>query len=121
MAQIDDKQAIIEIVIKYADALKRDVEVSKIFIFGSYSRGQQHVDSDIDVAIVSPDFTDDIIENQVRLMKYRREIDLRIEPRPFKPAEFNSHNPLAREIMETGIELLPTVQETSADYTSEPF
>ncbi|NLT47508.1 MAG: nucleotidyltransferase domain-containing protein [Clostridiales bacterium] len=89
--------------------MKQDLEVSKIFIFGSYSRGQQHVDSDIDVAIVSPDFTDNIIENQVRLMKYRRTIDLRIEPRPFKPVEFNSHNPLAREIMETGIELLPKI------------
>ena len=49
-------------------------------------------------AIVSPDFTETLIENQVRLMKYRRTIDLRIGE-TFKPVEFNSHNPLAREIM----------------------
>ena len=105
MAQSDYKQEIVNIVSRYADAVRQDLRVNKVILFGSYSKGIQHIDSDIDVAIISPDFTDDIVENQLRLMRYRRAIDLRIEPRPFKPMDFNSQNPFAREIMETGIEV----------------
>ena len=38
MAKIDDKQIITDIVSKYVDAVKRDLRVSRAFIFGAYSR-----------------------------------------------------------------------------------
>ena len=76
-----------------------------IIIFGSAAKDMLREDSDIDVAVISPDFSGDIIEDQIFLMKYRRNIDLRIEPKPFRPEEFDSMNPFVREILNTGIEV----------------
>lgn len=39
-------------------------------------------------------------------MKLRRSIDLRIEPHPIKEQDFNSSNPFAFEIKNTGIEIV---------------
>ena len=39
-------------------------------------------------------------------MKLSRKIDLRIEPHPIKELDFNSLNPFAYEIKNTGIEVL---------------
>lgn len=105
MDKTDDRKQVINIVQRYAEALKKDIEIDRIIIFGSYLKGLAHIDSDIDVAVVSPNLTGNVIENQLLLMKYRREIDLRIEPVPFAPADFNAQNPFVREIIETGYEL----------------
>ena len=48
----------------------------------------------------------EILEDTLRLMKMRRKIDSRIEPRPFKTSDFNISNPLAREIMNTGVKVV---------------
>ena len=37
------------------------------------------------------------------LMKIRRKVDIRIEPRPFNVKDFNLSNPIAREIIDSGI------------------
>ena len=105
MAQSYNKHEIINIVSRYADAIRTEITVNKIFLYGSYSKGNPQSDSDIDVAVISPDFSGDIIEDQILLMKYRRNIDLRIEPKPFRPEEFDSMNPFVREILNTGIEV----------------
>ena len=36
----------------------------------------------------------------------RRHQDLRIEPHPFLPSEFTEENPMAREVMRTGIRIV---------------
>ena len=48
-------------------------------LFGSYAKGTNHEDSDIDVAVVL-DSNNDIIDLMVELMMYTQDIDLRIEP-----------------------------------------
>jgi len=47
-----------------------------------------------------------MIEDTFALMRLRREIDTRIEPHPFPTSDFTEDNPIAREIMETGIRVL---------------
>jgi hypothetical protein len=47
----------------------------------------------------------DFFSAQRQLMKLRRQIDLRIEPHPIILKDFNSFNPLANEIKQTGIEI----------------
>jgi len=37
--------------------------------------------------VVSPDFAEDVIENQMLLLRVRRKIDLRIEPHPIRSEE----------------------------------
>ncbi len=48
----------------------------------------------------------DIIEDTLLLMKIRRKVDYRLEPRPFNTSDFNSSNPLAKEIINTGIKVV---------------
>jgi hypothetical protein len=47
----------------------------------------------------------DTFEMQVDLMKLRRKFDTRIEPHPIREADFHMANPIAREVMESGIEI----------------
>jgi len=58
------------------------------------------------VAIVSPDFSDDLFEDRLFLMRLAATIDDRIEPRPFKEELFNRNDPLVDEIQKNGIQLL---------------
>jgi predicted nucleotidyltransferase len=54
MAQIADVNTIVD---GFCRALgRRGIRNGRVFLFGSWSRGEQRDDSDIDVAIVSPDF-----------------------------------------------------------------
>ena len=106
MAEKDNKQLIMDIVAKFADTASKEMKLNKVILYGSYSKGSERGDSDIDIAVVSPDFTGDRTEDQFRLMKYRRNIDLRIEPMPFRPEEFVLEDPFVREIIETGMVII---------------
>ena len=77
-----------------------------VYLFGSYVRGKPTEDSDIDVAVVSDDLSGDVIEDGLRLMRCRRDVDVRIEPHPFRPEDFTPDNPWAAEIMEMGIKIV---------------
>ena len=74
-----------------------------VYIFGSLIKGNFNEWSDIDVAIVSGSLSGDIFDDRVLLMKLRRDIDLRIEPHPFLPDEWNDDtNPFINEIKKNG-------------------
>lgn len=62
--------------------------------------------SDIDVAVISPDFSTDRFEKRVQLMRITSRIDDRIEPVPFRPETFSKSDPLAFEIMKHGIRVV---------------
>lgn len=106
MASFDDRKRIEEIAKRYAELLRKEININSIFLYGSYAKGTDRVDSDIDIAVVGNDFTGDIIEDTLKLMKIRRKVDLRIEPHPFKSSEFNASNPFVREILSTGIRIM---------------
>ncbi len=100
-----DKRKASDIARKYFNFLKQnDVNVKKGYIFGSFARGTANEDSDIDLAIIFHEL-DDTFDMQVKLMKLRRRFDTRIEPHPFRESDFQTSNPLANEIMKTGVEL----------------
>ena len=54
--------------------------------------------SDIDIAVILTEFSDDLFEERVALMRIAARIDDRIEPYPFLETTFNSNNPLRDEI-----------------------
>lgn len=103
MAEI--KTELEEIVRKYIVQVKQFKQVYRAYIYGSYAKGNANKWSDIDVAIVSPDFSQDIFEERVFLMKLALHFDDRIEPSPFRPEDFNLDNPLVNEISTSGIEI----------------
>lgn len=89
---------------RYIQRIPADLELKKAYLFGSYAKGNEHPDSDIDIAIVIGKM-DDFFAVQMLLMRLRRDIDLRIEPHPILEEDFTVQNPFAYEIEKTGFEL----------------
>ncbi len=80
--------------------------ITAFYVFGSYAKGKANNSSDIDIAVVSPDFSDDRQGERVKLMSLSQQIDLAIEPHPFLPKDFNDpYYPLACEIKKSGIKI----------------
>jgi uncharacterized protein len=92
---------------KYIDSVaKNQPGLISAFIFGSYAKNTQQLDSDIDVALVIDNLPDnDRFETQVKLMMIASKIDNRIEPHPISKQDLISNSPFALEIRKTGIEL----------------
>ena len=85
---------------------EQGIRVESAYLFGSYAKGCEDRWSDIDVAIISSDFTDDRLEERIRLMKLSADTDSRIEPVPFRPDAFVDDDPLVWEIKKSGINLM---------------
>lgn len=84
--------------------LQRNYPVSKMFLYGSYARGNYHPDSDIDLAIILDEMNDPF-QTQVDLLQLTWNFDTRVEPHPFEARDFSSLNPVINEILRTGIEI----------------
>ncbi|HSW09343.1 MAG TPA: nucleotidyltransferase domain-containing protein [Bacillota bacterium] len=106
MAAQQTAELILEIAGKYAQVLRQNMRLARLYVYGSHATGEHDDDSDIDIAVVADCFSGDLIEDTFRLMKLRREVDIRIEPHPFLPSEFTEENPVAREVMRTGIRVV---------------
>ena len=91
---------------EFLAAVREERRITAAYLYGSEARGQAGPWSDIDVAIISPDFADDLFAAQLALMKLAAKMDERIEPRAFTPESFNLNNPLASAIQDTGIRIL---------------
>ncbi len=100
-----DKREALNIASKYIALVNQKYHVERAILFGSFAKGTNHADSDIDIAIIFAT-VNDIIDTQIELMKMRRNEDLFIEPHPFSLRDFQSSNPVVAEIMKTGIEII---------------
>lgn len=102
------REEIIEIIRKYADALKaKGIGFYKIILFGSYAAGNPGKDSDIDIAVVSDSFGQDRFKERVLLSKIAYYIDARIEPHPLSIKDFmeETWQTIVYEIKSKGIEV----------------
>lgn len=103
------RREIIEILKKFQKAIKKKgIRVEKIILYGSHTMSKFHKDSDIDVAVISPDFGKDRFEEGVMLFEIAYKIDPRIEPVPVSLESYEKDTwiPLIYEIREKGIELV---------------
>jgi predicted nucleotidyltransferase len=91
---------------EFLAAVRKERRITAAYLYGSEARGQAGPWSDIDLAIISPDFADDLFAAQLALMKLAAKMDERIEPRAFTPESFNLNNPLASVIQNTGIRIV---------------
>ncbi len=105
-----DNRNAIEIINKYISYLinEQKLNLHQVYLFGSYAKNMQTPDSDIDIAIVFQELSNRL-EMQLKLMKWRRNFDLSIEPHPFDKTDFNINNPFAFEILSTGLNLTKTL------------
>ena len=75
-----DKREVINIVKKYVNSISSIVQPEKIYLYGSYSKGNANEDSDIDVALVYDEFNGNYIKTLGELYFKTIDIDTRIEP-----------------------------------------
>lgn len=95
---------------KFLQLLKqRGFNISRAILFGSYATGKVNPDSDIDIAVVSTQFGQDITEEMMMLRKIALKIDSHIEPVPLRPEDLDDNfSTLAQEIKKHGIEIAIT-------------
>ena len=90
---------------EFIKKVKQQYNVTEIILFGSYAKGTEHEDSDIDIAIISDDF-DDIYDCMAKLMGITWNIDARIEPHIISIADYeNDETPFVVEVKSTEIKV----------------
>ena len=96
---------IMESIKKYIEKISQYYKIEAIILFGSYAKGTENEDSDIDIAIISSDFSD-ITEDGAKLIGLTWKIDTRIEPHPITTEDYKKvSNPFVREVVDTGIKV----------------
>jgi predicted nucleotidyltransferase len=80
--------------------------ISRAILFGSYAKGAANPDSDIDIAIVSTHFGQDVAEEMMLLRKIALKVDSHIEPVPLSPEDLDDNlSTLTQEIKRYGIDV----------------
>lgn len=96
-----DKEQALELVRQYKQVIApRFTDGAKVYMFGSYSKGNARPESDIDVAVVVPSFGDNWWTWTKSLWRDVREVSFLIEP--VLMAE-DKWSPLYDDVMRTGI------------------
>lgn len=90
---------------KYIEKISQYYKIEAIILFGSYAKGTENEDSDIDIAVISSDFKN-IIQDGADLIGYTWKIDTRIEPHPIRTEDYkNVTTPFVQEVVNTGIKV----------------
>ena len=76
-------------------------QIAMIILYGSYAKGNEREDSDIDVAIIVNSIDQDFFSYAPLLWKLRRDIDDRIEPVLIEKNKDESG--FLKEVMRTGL------------------
>lgn len=88
---------------KYKDLLAEELPLKAVYLYGSYSKGNYNEESDIDIAVVVENMSDNFFEDTPLLWKLRRKISTLIEP---VLLEADERNPLYYDVMHTGIPII---------------
>ena len=95
-----------KIIINFLEEIQKKFKLDDAYLYGSFAKGTSNKWSDIDIAIVSSDFSGDLFEDRLILMRMASSIDDRIEPKPYTRELFNADDPLVDEIQKHGIRLI---------------
>jgi predicted nucleotidyltransferase len=104
MAAVTDEA--IEVVEKFLQIVKTaGIKIDRAILFGSYAEGVAGKWSDIDIALVSQDFSGVSFYDNKMLIPFLLKVDSRIEVHPFRPEDFNEDNFFVKEIIKNGVEI----------------
>ena len=95
---------ILKSVEEYIKEISKYYNIQEVYLFGSYAKGTNHEDCDIDIAIII-NSDNNLFDVMVELMMLTKNIDLRIEPHPIRVTDFEEGNPFVQEIIDTGIKV----------------
>ena len=103
------QQAAIEKVYSFVQTVKKSgIQLKLVVLYGSFSRNEQHEDSDIDVALVADKFTGNGFKDFDIFGKtlIQKQFSI-IQPRTYKTCNFTpDKDPFVEEILRTGIEIV---------------
>jgi uncharacterized protein len=99
------RKAGLDIIEKYLRAcMDLNVSIEKAIVFGSFTKNRFTADSDIDIALVSEDFSGFPLADRQKISKANIRFPV-IEPHTFSKKYFISGDPFIDEIKKTGIEI----------------
>ena len=91
---------------QFASVVRSDIDSDAlVLLFGSCAKGAVHDRSDIDIAVVSESFGNNLPENYAKLTLIAYSINAAIEPHPFSLENWNYTTPFISEIIKTGVAL----------------
>lgn len=94
-----DKREAIELTRKYKYAISEKLKDAKVYLYGSYSKGTAHKDSDIDVAVIVPRINGDWLALSSFLWHKVDDVSLLIEP---VLMDESNPSPLYEDVLRTG-------------------
>ena len=95
-----DKEQAIKLAQRYKAAVAEQLPLKALYLYGSFSKGTYHADSDIDIAVVVESLNDDYFADTPILWKLNRKISNLIEPVLLTE---DKNNPLYSDVLKTGI------------------
>lgn len=103
---IPDRTTIIQ---RLKEALKKlPIPVDEVYLYGSHVNGRPKFYSDVDVAVISPEFGKNVVAEAVMLMEAFEDTGLMVEPWPYSREELQNAGPgdfLYEEIIKKGIRI----------------
>jgi predicted nucleotidyltransferase len=103
-----DIETLNTIVQQYIADVKKAMPIDKVYLYGSYAKGIQRENSDIDICFFSQAFesrrTLDVL-TELFYLKIKYDKDVLIEPNAFPASELYNDNPFVKEILRTGREI----------------
>lgn len=84
---------------------KNKIKVTRAYLYGSYVYGKPRRYSDIDVVVVSPQFSGVRFMDSYKIARLRRSVDLRISPLAYHPRDFKKDYVIPYEAMTKGIRI----------------
>ena len=96
-----DQEAVLSIAKEYAAAVRKVMDATSIFLYGSYAKGTATKDSDIDIAVVVNQIPGDYLDAVSVLWKLTRSVSQEIEPVLLTPDDQKSG--FLQVVQKTGI------------------
>jgi len=103
-----DNETVNKIIQEYIKDVKKIIPIDKVYLYGSYAKGTQKENSDIDICFFSKAFESrrslDVL-TELFYLKIKYDKDVLIEPNAFPYSELYNDNPFVKEILRTGKEI----------------
>lgn len=98
---------LLNIINNYISELSKEINIYRVVLFGSYAKGTNNADSDIDLAVFSDDFANmERVDALTLLLLKASDLTVDLQPQPFTLKDLHDEdNWLVKEIEKTGIEL----------------
>lgn len=102
-----DRDQVIAEIKRFIELLEdNNIHIEQAVLFGSYAKGTANEWSDVDIALVSDNFSGIRFYDRQKMIPFLRNFNGFIETHPFKPEDFVEESLFAKEILQHGIKVL---------------